>query len=305
MLRYAAKRVLTALAVLITVSILAFALTEASVDQAAALAGADATASDIARIRRDYGLDRPMPERYLAWAGRALRGDLGLSLHYKQPVMTLIAERMPVTAMLALSSIAFALAIALPLGIGGALAPGRLLDRLGVAVAVFGQAVPSFWTSLMLIVIFGVDLGWLPISGSDTPATFVMPTIALGLFTMPVLLRLTRAGMLDVLGSEYVRAARARGLRPARVVLKHALRNAAMPLVAVAAVQFGYLLGGSIVTEQIFAMHGVGYLAWQAILIGDTAIVQAIVLLMTFVYAALTLGSDLLNAWFDPRIRMA
>jgi peptide/nickel transport system permease protein len=305
MLTYAAKRVLTALAVLVTVSILAFALTEASVDQAAALAGADATASDIARIRRDYGLDRPMPERYLAWAGRALRGDLGQSLHYKQPVMTLIAERMPVTAMLALSSIAFALLIALPLGIGGALAPGRLVDRLGVGVAVFGQAVPSFWTSLMLIVIFGVDLGWLPISGSDQAENFVMPTIALGLFTMPVLLRLTRAGMLDVLGSEYVRAARARGLRPARVVLKHALRNAAMPLVAVAAVQFGYLLGGSIVTEQIFAMHGVGYLAWQAILIGDTAIVQAIVLLMTFVYAVLTLGSDLLNAWFDPRIRMA
>ena len=305
MLRYAANRVLTAFAVLITVSILAFALTEASVDPAAALAGADATASDIARIRRDYGFDRPMPERYLAWAGRALRGDLGRSLHYKQPVMTLIAERMPTTAILALSAITLALAIALPLGIGGALAPGSLVDRLGMAVAVFGQAVPSFWTSLVLIVIFGVDLGWLPISGSDTPAAFVMPTIALGLFTMPVLLRLTRAGMLEVLGREYVRAARARGLRPARVVLKHALRNAAMPLVAVAAVQFGYLLGGSIVTEQIFAMHGVGYLAWQAILIGDTAIVQAIVLLMTLVYAVLTLGSDLLNAWFDPRIRIA
>jgi ABC-type dipeptide/oligopeptide/nickel transport system permease component len=305
MLRYAAKRVATAFAVLVAVSILAFTLTDLSVDQAAALAGADATASDIARVRKDYGLDRPMPERYLGWASRALRGDLGQSLHYKQPVMTLIAERMPVTAILALCSIAFALLIALPLGIGGAMRPGALLDRFGVAVAVLGQAVPSFWTSLMLIVIFGVDLGWLPISGSDTAENFVMPTIALGIFTMPVLLRLTRAGMIDVLGTEYVRAARARGLRPARVVLKHALRNAAMPLVAVAAVQFGYLLGGSIVTEQIFAMHGVGYLAWQAILIGDTAIVQAVVLLMTFVYAILTLGSDLLNAWFDPRIRIA
>ncbi len=305
MLRYAAYRLLTAFAVLVTVSILAFVLTEASVDPAAALAGSDATASDIARIRQSYGLDRPMPERYLAWAGRAVRGDLGQSLHYKQPVMTLIAERLPTTAILALCAITFAIALALPLGIAGAIAPGSFVDRLGMAVAVFGQAVPSFWTSLVLIVVFGVDLGWLPISGSDTPRAFVMPTIALGLFTMPVLLRLTRAGMRDVMDSEYVRAARARGLRSARVILKHALRNAAMPLVAIAAVQFGYLLGGSIVTEQIFAMHGVGYLAWQAILIGDTAIVQAIVLLMTLVYAVLTLGSDILNAWFDPRIRIA
>src|SRR4051812_30091940 len=139
MLRYAAKRVATAFAVLVAVSILAFTLTDLSVDQAAALAGADATASDIARVRKDYGLDRPMPERYLAWASRALRGDLGQSLHYKQPVMTLIAERMPVTAILALCSIAFALAIALPLGIGGAIRPGGLLDRFGVAVAVLGQ----------------------------------------------------------------------------------------------------------------------------------------------------------------------
>jgi peptide/nickel transport system permease protein len=297
--------VFTTLAVLITVSLLAFALTEASVDPAAALAGADATASDIARIRRDYGFDRPLPERYLAWAGRALKGDLGQSLHYKQPVLTLIAERLPTTAILAVSAILLALAIALPLGIGGALRPGGVIDRLGIGVAVFGQAVPSFWTSLMLIVILGVDFGWLPISGSDRPENFVMPTMALGLFTLPVLLRLTRAGMLDVLGSEYIRAARARGIKPASVVLKHALRNAAMPLVAVTAVQFGYLLGGSIVTEQIFAMHGVGYLAWQAILIGDTAIVQAIVLLMAMIYAMLTLGSDLLNAWFDPRIRIA
>jgi peptide/nickel transport system permease protein len=303
-LRYALSRLVVTVAVLVTVSLLTFALTQAAVDPAAGLAGPDATARDIELLRRQHGLDRPWPERYLAWVGRVATGDLGQSLHYKQPVLTLILERLPTTMILAVAAIVAALLTAVPLGIAAALNPGGLVDRFTLMLAVLGQALPSFWTGLMLIVLFGVQLGWLPISGAEGPEHFVMPTITLAVFSLPVLLRLTRAGMIDVMSADYIRAARARGLLPRSIVWKHALRNAVMPLVAVAAVQFGYLLGGSIVTEQLFAMHGVGYLAWQAILIGDAAVVQAIVLLMALIYAVLTFAADVLNALFDPRIRM-
>lgn len=304
MLRYAFSRLLLTVAVLLTVTLVAFVLTEVVVDPAAGLAGADASAAEIEQIRHEYGLDRPAPLRYATWLQRLAHGDLGQSLHYKQPVATLIAERLPVTVILAFSAMALALMLALPLGIVAALWPGGLLDRAALTLAVTGQALPSFWTGLMLIMLFGVTLGWLPVSGTESWRGYVLPSVTLALFTLPVLLRLTRAGMIDVLASDYVRAARARGLHSASVVLRHALRNAVMPLVAIGAVQLGYLLGGSIVTEQVFAMHGVGYLAWQAILIGDTAIIQAVVLLMAFFYAALTLAADLLNAVFDPRLRL-
>lgn len=304
MLRYALSRLVVTGLVLVTVSLLTFVLTQAAVDPAAGIAGPDATARDIALVRQQYGLDRPLTERYLAWVGRLVTGDLGQSLHYKQPVLTLVLERLPTTVILAVAAITAALFVAVPLGMAAAIKPGGLVDRLTLLLAVLGQALPSFWTGLMMIVLFGVSLGWLPISGADSAEHFIMPTISLALFSLPVLLRLTRAGMIDVLSADYIRAARARGLLPGRIMWKHALRNAVMPLVAVTAVQFGYLLGGSIVTEQLFAMHGVGYLAWQAILIGDTAIVQAVVLLMALIYAVLTLAADLLNALFDPRIRM-
>lgn len=305
MASHALRRLITTLAVLVVVSLLSFVLAEVTVDPAVGLAGAEATSTDIEVARRQHGLDRPWISRYLDWAGRAAAGDLGQSLHYKQPVARLILERMPVTLILAACAMGLALLIALPLGVAAALRPGGWVDRLALLLAIGGQALPSFWTALLLIVVFGVNLGWLPISGAETPAHFVMPALTLALFTLPVLLRLTRAGMIETLQTEYVRAATARGLRPGAIVLRHALRNAMMPLVAVAAVQFGYLLGGSIVTEQIFAMHGVGYLAWQAVLIGDTAIVQAIVLLMAVIYAALTFAADLLNAALDPRTRIA
>jgi len=304
MLRYAARRLLVTVLVVLAVSFLTFFLTQLAIDPAAALAGAESTAADIELIRRQHGLDQPVLTRYLAWVVTVLRGDLGMSLHYRQPAADLIAARLPVTALLATMAMALALAVAVPLGVAAALRPDSLVDRLALGLAVLGQALPTFWVGLMLIIAFGVKLGWMPISGSDTLANFVMPSVSLALFCLPALLRLTRAGMIDVLGAEYIRAAKARGLFPGRILFKHALRNAVMPLVSVAAVQFGYLLGGSIVTEQIFAMHGVGFLAWQAILVGDTAIIQAIVLLMTFIYAWLTFLADVLNAFFNPRIRL-
>jgi ABC-type dipeptide/oligopeptide/nickel transport system permease component len=282
-LRYAVSRLLLTVAVLLAVTLVVFALTE--------------------RVVPEVVLDRAAGLRYATWLRHLARGDLGQSLQYRQAVATLIGERLPVTTILAFSAMALALLLALPLGILAPLRPGGPLDRIVSALAVTGQALPSFWTGLMLIVLFGATLGWLPMAGTESWRGYVLPSVTLALFTLPVLLRKTRAGMIDVLASDYVRAARARGLRPASVVLRHALRNAVMPLVTVAVVELGCLFGGSIVTEQVFAMPGIGYLAWQAILVGDTAIIQAVVLLLACIYAALTLAADLLTAVFHPRLR--
>jgi peptide/nickel transport system permease protein len=165
--------------------------------------------------------------------------------------------------------------------------------------------MPSFWFALLLILWFGVQLRWLPISGSDTWANFVLPAIALGYYAAPAIMRLTRAGMIEVLDADYIRTARAKGLAPMSVVFKHALRNAVIPVVALAAVQLGFVLGGSVVIETVFALHGLGYLAWESILQNDFPVVQAIVMLIAVIYVLLTLVADLANAWLDPRIRIA
>ncbi len=304
MLQYAAQRLFVTILVVLAVSFLTYLLTQLAVDPAIALAGPESSAADIELIRKQHGLDRPLIVRYFEWLGVLLQGDLGTSLHYRQPAAEMILVRLPVTITLAACAMSLALLIAIPLGVVAALRPDSLIDRFVLALAVVGQALPSFWFGLMLIIVFGVNLGWLPISGSDQATNFVMPSLALALFSLPALIRLTRSGMIDVLSAEYIRAAKARGLFPGRIMFKHALRNAVMPLISVAAVQLGYLLGGSIVTEQIFAMHGVGFLAWQAILVGDTAIIQAVALMMTVLYATLTLLADLLNAFLNPRVRL-
>jgi peptide/nickel transport system permease protein len=173
-----------------------------------------------------------------------------------------------------------------------------------LAIALFGQAMPTFWLALLGILVFSVLLGWLPASGSDTARQFILPAVTLAVYAVPPILRLTRSGMIEVLRADYIRTARAKGLRRPRVLMKHALRNAIVPVVSVASVQFGALLGGSVVTETIFAMHGIGYLAWEAISNDDLPVVQALILITAFFYVILTLLADLLNAWLDPRIRL-
>jgi peptide/nickel transport system permease protein len=201
-------------------------------------------------------------------------------------------------------ALSFALVLSIPLGVVAALKPNSWLDRLTLTIAVVGQAMPSFWFALLLIMLFGLTLRWLPISGSETWAHFVMPAVALGYYATPGIMRLTRAGMLEVLASDYIRTARAKGLRAPSVLFKHALRNAVIPVVALAAVQLGFMLGGSVVIETIFALHGLGYLAWESILHNDFPVVQAIVLLISLVYILLTFIADMMNAWLDPRIRI-
>lgn len=305
MLMFALKRLGMALLVAFTVSIISFSLVRMTGDVATAIAGEGATQADIENVRQQYGLDRPLSVQYFEWAGKILRGDLGESLFFQRPVAELMAEKLPVTLTLGLFALGFAVLLAVPLGVLAAVRPNSLLDRVSLLIAVMGQAMPTFWFALVMMVLFGVTLRWLPISGSDTLAHFVMPSIALGYYAAPAIMRLTRAGMLDVLSSDYIRTAKAKGLDTHVILFKHALRNAVIPVVALAAVQLGFMLGGSIIVESIFSIQGVGHLALLSIERADFPVVQGIVLVLAVFYISLTLLADLLNGWLDPRIRLA
>ncbi len=305
MLQYALKRAVLALLVALTVSLVCFLLVNLSTDVATAMAGEGATAETIDAIRHQYGFDRPLALQYFEWLGRAALGDFGDSLYFRTPVAALVLERMPTTMILGAAALAFALLLSIPLGVVAALKPNSWVDRLTLTIAVVGQAMPTFWFALLLMFLFGVTLHVLPISGGDTWQHFILPAIALGYYATPAIMRLTRSGMLEVLESDYIRTARAKGLRNASVLFKHALRNAVAPVVALAAVQLGFLLGGSVVIETVFALNGLGYLAWEAISHNDFPVVQAVVLLISLVYIVLTLLADVANAWLDPRIRIA
>lgn len=305
MIFYALKRLAMALLVTVTVSVLAFGLLRLSGDPAIALAGEGASPQDIEFVREYYGLDRPLVVQFLDWAGKAAIGDLGWSTYMKTSVSEIISDRLPVTMTLGGCALAFALILGIPLGVTAAIRPNSMIDRLSLLIAVVGQAMPSFWFALTLIIYLGVYGGILPITGTDSWKNFVMPSVVLGYFAMPGIMRLTRAGMSQVLSSDYIRTAKAKGIRPFSVVFKHALRNAIIPVVSLAAVQFGFMLGGSIVIETIFAINGLGFLAWQSIQRSDFAMMQAIVLVLAIFYVVLTFLADMLNAYLDPRIRVS
>ncbi len=302
MIAYTMRRTFVAFVILIVVSALTFSLSHLSTDPALTIAGETASEADIQAIRSLYGFDRPVWEQYVDWALNALSGDFGMSYHYRTSVAEMIGGRIGTTMTLGCLSIAFALLVSIPLGTIAAMRPNSMIDRLALLIAVFGQALPTFWFALMMIIVFGVWWRWLPISGNDSWAHFVMPTIALGYYATPALMRLTRAGMIEVLSSDYIRTARAKGLSPMVVLFKHALRNAIIPVVSLAAVWFGFMLGGSIVIETIFNLKGIGWLSYDAMLRADLPVVQAIVLIFASFYVVLTLLADLLNAWLDPRI---
>ncbi|MBW8267912.1 ABC transporter permease [Caldovatus aquaticus] len=305
MARFLLRRLLVALLVAATVMTVSFLLTRLSGDLAISIAGPNATQQDVELVRRAYGLDRPLWLQYLDWVARALQGDLGESYFFKDRVANLIAERLPITMSLGLVGLCIALAVALPLGILAAVRENTWVDRAVMLVALIGQAMPSFWLGLILMIVLGLRLGWLPISGTGSWQHYVMPGIVLAFSAIPSLMRLTRAGMIDALASDYIRTARAKGLSRLSILVKHALRNAAIPVVSIAAVQLGFMLGGSIVIETVFALHGVGFLAWESISKNDFPVVQAVVLVLALIYVGLTLLADLLNAALDPRLRAA
>lgn len=305
MLSFALRRLGLAVLVTLTVSLLSFGLLFLSGDPASAVAGEGATDADIAAIRSFYGFDRPFIVQYGAWLWNALHGSFGQSYYFHLPVSSLIADRLSVTMTLGVCAIVFALVTAIPLGVAAAVRPNSIVDRVALFVSVMGQAMPSFWFGLLLIVLFSVKLGWLPPSGTTDWRNFIMPTVVLGYYAMPAIMRLTRAGMLEVLHADFIRTARAKGAGEWRVLFKHALRNAIIPVVSLAAVQMGFMLGGSIVVESIFALHGAGFLAWESIGRNDLPTVQALILIFSMFYIAFTFLSDLLNAWLDPRMRTA
>jgi ABC-type dipeptide/oligopeptide/nickel transport system permease component len=302
---FIAKRLGLALLVALAVSIISFFLLRLSGDVATAIAGEGARQEDIEMVRKTYGLDRPLLVQYFDWLVRTLSGDFGDSLYFKTDVIGLVMEKLPTTLLLGLFSLLFALAIAVPLGVLAAVFANRWIDRVALAIAVVGQAMPNFFFALILIMLLSIQLRWLPVSGSGSWAHFVMPTIALGYYVAPAFMRLVRAGMVEVLSADYIRTARAKGLSTRSVVFKHALRNAVVPVVALAAVQLGFLLGGSVVIETIFALDGLGYLAYESITHKDFPVTQAVVMLLSVAYVALTLAADVVNAWLDPRIRVA
>ena len=303
MAAFIAKRIAITLLVLAVVSVISFSLVHLAGDPAVAMAGERASAEEVEAFRKAYGFDRPLYEQYLSWIAKFVSGDFGRSTYLKEDVAPVLARHIPVTAMLGVFGLLFALALAIPLGVIAALRPNSLIDRFALVTAVAGQAVPSFLTALALIYGFGVALRWAPISGNATWAHYILPSIALGYYAAPAIMRLTRSGMMEALQSDHVRTARAYGLPAWRVVIRHALRHAIIPVVSLAAVQFGYMLGGSVVVEAVFSMNGIGNLAWLSIRRYDIEVIQAILLSVAAAYAFLTLGADLLNAALDPRLR--
>ncbi|HMK81057.1 MAG TPA: ABC transporter permease [Xanthobacteraceae bacterium] len=305
MLRYTLRRLGTALVLMLFVSFVAFILVFAAGDPAVKLAGEAGTAADAARLRAAYGFDRPILVQFAAWLANALHGNLGYSLYFDQPVSAILPSRLAVTLTLGALAIAFALLLAVPLGILAARFQNTIIDRLALLFAVVGQAMPTFWFALMLVILLSVTFQILPTSGTETWAHFVMPTIVLGYFAAPAIMRLTRSGMIAALEADYIRTARAMGLSTVRVLFKYALRNAVVPVVSVAAAQFGNMLAGSVVVESVFAVNGAGRLAWESVLRSDLPTVQALVLSFSLLYVALTFAADIINAWLDPRMRLS
>lgn len=304
MASYILRRGLLALLVALVVSFGTFALFYFATDPAQTIAGEDAPPEMVEEIRQEYGFDRPVSVQYVAWLGGVFQGDFGESYFWKQPVGELIREHAGVTIILALSSLMVTILIALPLGIGAALEPNSWVDRFALSTAVSAQAIPNFWLGLMVIILFAVMFPIFPVSGDATWRHYVLPALVLGASSVPAVMRLTRTGLLEVLGADYIRTARAKGFMGYQLIFRQALRNALLPVVSVLAVQLGHKLGGSVVTESVFSMNGLGRLAVESIFNSDIPTVQSLILIFVLTFVLLTLAADLINAWLDPRIRM-
>ena len=307
------RRVATIVPTLIFVSLLIFGLQQLLPgDPAMILAGEERDPTVIAHLRETMHLDQPFPVRYLYWLGGVVHGDLGESLRMQQPVRALIADKLPVTLELACIAFLIALAIGIPAGVVSAVRRGTAWDYGANVVALWGLSTPNFWLGIMLILLFSVTLGWLPASGYVSPfgdwranlASMIMPAFVLGNAIAAVLMRHTRSAMLQVLSSDYVRTARAKGVRERDVVLKHALRNALIPIITLGALEFGTLLSGAVLTEQVFTIPGFGKLIVDAVFNRDYAVVQGVVLFTATAYIMLNLVADVAYAIVNPRIRV-
>jgi ABC-type dipeptide/oligopeptide/nickel transport system permease component len=303
MVQYTVRKLFHTAFVALGVVTLVFVALRASGDPASTMLPGDASVDELTALRHALGLDQPLYVQYVRFLADVVAGDFGTSFRHQQPALPLVLERLPATLELALAALVLAVAVALPLGIVAALHRGRLADLLAMGFAVVGQATPYFWMGIMLILVVSVELGWLPTSGRGSWKHLILPAVTLGTHFAAALARLTRTSMLEVLGQNYVTTARAKGLSECSVILAHALKNAAVPVVTLIGLQFGTLLGGAVVTETIFAWPGVGRLAVQSIFVRDYPVVQAGVFVLALTFVAINLLVDLLYGYLDPRIR--
>ena len=304
MLGFLASRILLAISVAISLSVVTFFLLNAAVDPAQAVAGEEANFLEIEQVRLQYGFDKPLLERYFEWTKGVLSGDFGDSYYWNKPVFQLIVERSPETITLALMSLFVTIIISFSLGITAAMRPNSFIDRFALAVAVSAQAIPNFWLGLVFILVLAVTFPIFPVSGDKTYYHFILPAFVLGASSVPAVMRLIRTGLLEVLEADYIRTAKASGFYGFQLVVQHALRNAILPVVSVLAVQLGHKFGGSVITESVFAINGLGRLALESILGADIPTVQMLVFIFAFTFLALNLLADILNAILDPRLRV-
>ncbi|GJD76418.1 ABC transporter permease [Methylobacterium goesingense] len=314
MLRFLVQRLALAIPTLVIASMIIFTLQQLLPgDTATALSGEERDPEVIAFIRQKYHLDQPLPVRYALWAGGVLQGDLGESIRLQKPVIDLVIEKLPVTLELACLAMLVALVIGVPMGILSAVKRGTAADTIANGIALWGLSVPNFWLGILMILLFSVQLGWLPASGYVSPfeslsenlRSMAMPAFVLGNAIAAVMMRHTRAAMLGVLGSDYVRTARAKGVSPLRLILRHALPNAAIPIITLGALEFGQLLSGAVLTEQVFSVPGFGKLMVDAVFNRDYATVQGVVICTATTYVLLNLAADLLAAFVNPKLRRA
>ena len=291
------------IAVALTLSFITFCLLNVAIDPAQAVAGEEAEALEIEQVRQQYGFDRPILIRYFEWFKAVLTGDLGISYYWNKPVGSLLLERAPETITLALMSVMVTIFIAIPLGICAAINPNSVIDRMCLGVAVSFQAIPNFWLGLVMIIIFSVTFPIFPVSGDKTYFHFILPSIVLGASSVPPVMRLMRTGLLEVMEADYIRTARSNGFFGWKLILNHAMRNALLPVVSVLAVQLGHKFGGSVITESVFSINGLGRLALESILGADIPTVQILVFVFAFTFLILNLLADILNAYLDPRLR--
>jgi len=304
-MRHLTSRLLQAAIATFGVATIVFFVMHLSGDPTLLLVPEGASAEQIAQLRHLLGFDRPIGVQYLAYLGDLARGDLGQSFVQRAPVALIVGSRLPYTLALAAGALLVALVVGIPAGIAMAVWRGGVTERLLAAIVLAGQSLPTFWSGILMILLFGVVLRWLPTSGADGPSSLVMPSVALGALAMSTFARMTRIAVLDELSRDYVSAARARGLSMASVVWRHVLRNAAIPVITVVALEVGNLLAGAVIVETVFAWPGIGQLAIQSIQSRDFLVVQAIVLFVSLSYIALNLAADLTYTLVDPRIRGA
>jgi ABC-type dipeptide/oligopeptide/nickel transport system permease component len=302
MLQYILKRLWHTVYVIIGISMISFFFIHLSGDPVLLMLPGDASDQEIEELREQLGFNDPLYVQYVRFASKAIRGDFGESLYYHVPVMELVIERLPASLELAVAAMVFALVLAVPIGIISAVRRGSMLDMGSMLGALLGLSMPHFWLGIMLMLLFSVHLGWLPTSGRGTMAHLIMPAVSLGLSLMAMFARLTRSVMLEVLSLDYIRTARAKGLREEIVISKHALKNALIPLVTVAGMQFGFLIGGTVIIETVFAWPGLGRLVIQAIFSRDYPLVQAIVFVLSLLFVGMNLLVDILYVYLDPQI---